>query len=100
MSACLLSPLSGSPLPLPAHLPAWSQICLPLLFVCAVLCVSQEVIFKVDYKVDAIQREFGTVFLGDLNVALAVVSDGWAKVKCSAVQCSAAGIAHGRLQMN
>ncbi|RZR96475.1 hypothetical protein BHM03_00025506, partial [Ensete ventricosum] len=34
----------------------------------------------VDYTVPSIGREFGTVFLGDKNVAYLVVSEGWAKV--------------------
>jgi len=44
------------------------------------LLVSQEVTFKVDYAVPSIGREFGSVFLGEKNVALLVVSEGWAKV--------------------
>lgn len=44
------------------------------------LLVLQEVTFKVDYAVPSIGREFGSVFLGDKNVALLVVSEGWAKV--------------------
>lgn len=40
----------------------------------------QEVAFKVDYTVPSIGREFGSVFIGDKNVALLVVSEGWAKV--------------------
>lgn len=35
-----------------------------------------------DYTVPAINREFGSVFLGDKNVALLVVAAGWAKVFC------------------
>ncbi|XP_073036782.1 ribonuclease TUDOR 1-like [Primulina eburnea] len=46
------------------------------------LCIGKEVTFKVDYTVASINREFGTVFLGDNNnVALTVVAAGWAKVK-------------------
>jgi len=45
------------------------------------LLFSQEVTFKVDYAVPSIGREFGSVFLGDKNVALLVVAEGWAKVK-------------------
>ncbi|XP_072991118.1 ribonuclease TUDOR 1-like [Typha latifolia] len=45
------------------------------------LCIGKEVTFRVDYTVPSIGREFGTVFLGDKNVALLVVSDGWAKVR-------------------
>lgn len=33
-----------------------------------------------DYTVPSIGREFGSVFLGDKNVAIQVVSEGWAKV--------------------
>lgn len=33
-----------------------------------------------DYTVPSIGREFGSVFLGDKNVACLVVSEGWAKV--------------------
>ena len=40
----------------------------------------QDVVFKVDYAVPSIHREFGSVFLGETNIALAVVSAGWAKV--------------------
>lgn len=40
----------------------------------------QEVAFRVDYTVPSIGREFGSVFLGDKNVAILVVSEGWAKV--------------------
>ncbi|XP_010250439.1 PREDICTED: staphylococcal nuclease domain-containing protein 1 [Nelumbo nucifera] len=45
------------------------------------LCIGKEVTFKVDYTVPSIGREFGSVFLGDKNVALLVVSEGWAKVR-------------------
>ncbi|KAK4755127.1 hypothetical protein SAY87_008884 [Trapa incisa] len=45
------------------------------------LCVGKEVTFKVDYTVPSIGREFGSVFLGDKNVAMLVVSEGWAKVR-------------------
>ncbi|GMP89863.1 hypothetical protein CsSME_00041242 [Camellia sinensis var. sinensis] len=40
---------------------------------------TKDVTFKVDYTVPSIGREFGSVFLGDKNVALMVVSDGWVK---------------------
>lgn len=40
----------------------------------------QEVTFRVDYTVPSIGREFGSVFLGNENVAMQVVSEGWAKV--------------------
>jgi hypothetical protein len=42
--------------------------------------LEQEVAFRVDYNVPAISRDFGTVFLGNQNVAMLVVSGGWAKV--------------------
>ncbi|KAJ4728918.1 Ribonuclease [Melia azedarach] len=45
------------------------------------LCIGKEVTFRVDYAVPSIGREFGTVILGDQNVAMLVVSGGWAKVK-------------------
>eukprot|EP00262_Sarcandra_glabra_P004367 TRINITY_DN1532_c0_g1_i1.p1 TRINITY_DN1532_c0_g1~~TRINITY_DN1532_c0_g1_i1.p1 ORF type:complete len:989 (-),score=241.67 TRINITY_DN1532_c0_g1_i1:125-3091(-) len=45
------------------------------------LCIGKEVTFKVDYNVPSIGREFGSVFLGDKNVALLVVAEGWAKVR-------------------
>lgn len=38
-------------------------------------------VFRVDYNVPSINREFGTVFLGDKNVAMLVVAAGWAKVE-------------------
>ncbi|VFQ66826.1 unnamed protein product [Cuscuta campestris] len=45
------------------------------------LCIGKEVTFKVDYTVPSIGRDFGSVFLGDKNVALLVVAEGWAKVR-------------------
>ncbi|KAG2310062.1 hypothetical protein Bca4012_024580 [Brassica carinata] len=46
------------------------------------LCIGKEVAFKVDYKVEAIAgREFGSVFLGNQNLAKLVVQNGWAKVR-------------------
>ncbi|KAF9671798.1 hypothetical protein SADUNF_Sadunf12G0086100 [Salix dunnii] len=45
------------------------------------LCIGKEVTFKVDYSIPSIRRDFGSVFLGDKNVALLVVSEGWAKVR-------------------
>lgn len=44
--------------------------------------------FRVDYTVPAISRDFGTVFIGDKNVAVLVVSAGWAKVERFAFFCS------------
>ncbi|KAF5459553.1 hypothetical protein F2P56_019492 [Juglans regia] len=45
------------------------------------LCIGKEVAMRVDYTVPSIGREFGSVFLGEKNVALLVVSEGWAKVR-------------------
>ena len=45
------------------------------------LCIGKEVAFRVDYVVQQIGREFGSVFLGDKNLAMLVVAEGWAKVK-------------------
>ncbi|WJX47856.1 Translin-1 [Trifolium repens] len=45
------------------------------------LCIGKEVAFRVDYNVPAISRDFGTVFLGNQNVAMLVVSGGWAKIR-------------------
>ncbi|KAK2974139.1 hypothetical protein RJ640_021430, partial [Escallonia rubra] len=45
------------------------------------LCIGKDVTFRVDYTVQSIGREFGSVFLGDKNVALLVVAEGWAKVR-------------------
>ncbi|XP_008245697.1 PREDICTED: staphylococcal nuclease domain-containing protein 1-like [Prunus mume] len=45
------------------------------------LCLGKEVAFRVDYVVQQIGREFGSVFLGDKNVAMLIVAEGWAKVK-------------------
>lgn len=45
------------------------------------LCIGKDVTFKVDYTVPSIGREFGSVFLGDKNVASLVVSEGWVKVR-------------------
>jgi len=42
--------------------------------------LEQEIAFSVDYKVEAIGREFGSVFLGTQNLAKLVVQNGWAKV--------------------
>lgn len=35
----------------------------------------------------SIGREFGSVFLGDKNIAALVVSEGWAKVRCFLELC-------------
>ncbi|XP_061369869.1 ribonuclease TUDOR 1 [Gastrolobium bilobum] len=45
------------------------------------LSIGKEVTFRVDYNVQSINRDFGTVFLGDKNVAMLVASGGWAKVR-------------------
>ncbi|XP_027338494.1 ribonuclease TUDOR 1-like [Abrus precatorius] len=45
------------------------------------LCIGMEVTFKVDYTVPSINRDFGTVFRGDKNVAMLVVSQGWVKIR-------------------
>lgn len=45
------------------------------------LTIGKEVTFRVDYTVPSIGREFGSVFLGNENVAMRVVSEGWAKVR-------------------
>eukprot|EP00271_Cylindrocystis_brebissonii_P011331 TRINITY_DN2863_c0_g1_i1.p1 TRINITY_DN2863_c0_g1~~TRINITY_DN2863_c0_g1_i1.p1 ORF type:complete len:1029 (-),score=217.63 TRINITY_DN2863_c0_g1_i1:718-3804(-) len=49
-------------------------------------CIGKEVVFKVDYKVEGIQREFGSVFMGETNLALAVVAEGWARVRTPSAQ--------------
>ena len=46
--------------------------------------VGKKVTFKVDASVASVSREFGRVFLGDENVSLAHVANGWAKVKAGA----------------
>ncbi|KAI4336418.1 hypothetical protein L6164_014947 [Bauhinia variegata] len=45
------------------------------------LTIGKEVTFRVDYNVPSINRDFGTVFLGDKNVAMLVVAGGWAKIR-------------------
>ncbi|ONK78188.1 uncharacterized protein A4U43_C02F15460 [Asparagus officinalis] len=45
------------------------------------LCIGKDVTFKVDYTVPSIGREFGSVFLGEQNVAKLVVEEGWVKVR-------------------
>ncbi|GBG64549.1 hypothetical protein CBR_g45244 [Chara braunii] len=44
-------------------------------------CIGKEVTFRVEYVVSSINREFGTVFLEKTNLAVAVVAEGWAKVR-------------------
>ncbi|KAL7152664.1 hypothetical protein ABFS83_04G113800 [Erythranthe nasuta] len=45
------------------------------------LSIGKEVTFRVDYAVPAINREFGSVFLDNKNVASVVVAAGWARVR-------------------
>ncbi|KAL1814529.1 hypothetical protein ACET3Z_017103 [Daucus carota] len=45
------------------------------------LCIGKEVGFQIDYTLPRKGLEFGTVFLGDKNVACWVVAQGWAKVR-------------------
>ncbi|OMO52308.1 hypothetical protein COLO4_37280 [Corchorus olitorius] len=45
------------------------------------LCIGKEVTFRVEYTVPSIGREFGSVYLGDKNIAMLVVSEGWARVR-------------------
>lgn len=42
--------------------------------------IGKAVVFKVDYAVPSINREFGSVFMDDTNLALDVVANGWARV--------------------
>lgn len=52
-------------------------------------CIGKECVFKVDYVVEQIgNREFGSLFIGQENIALAVVSNGWAKVRATGQQQS------------
>eukprot|EP00899_Mesostigma_viride_P011044 jgi/Mesvir1/19941/Mv13205-RA.1 len=44
-------------------------------------CIGKTVKFCVDYAVPSINREFGSVFLDETNLALDVVEKGWAKVR-------------------
>jgi hypothetical protein len=49
-----------------------------------VSCLLQPCIFRIDYVLENINREFGSVFVGTTtppeNVAMSVVQAGWAKV--------------------
>ncbi|KAG8070849.1 hypothetical protein GUJ93_ZPchr0006g46436 [Zizania palustris] len=45
------------------------------------LCIGKEVTFRVDYTAPNVGREFGTVYLGEKNVAYSVITAGWARVK-------------------
>eukprot|EP00246_Nothoceros_aenigmaticus_P000016 TRINITY_DN10013_c0_g1_i1.p1 TRINITY_DN10013_c0_g1~~TRINITY_DN10013_c0_g1_i1.p1 ORF type:complete len:994 (+),score=218.35 TRINITY_DN10013_c0_g1_i1:98-3079(+) len=50
--------------------------------------IGKEVLFKIDYVVATINREFATVFEDNTNVAFAVVGAGWAKVRPQTGQTS------------
>lgn len=45
------------------------------------LVLGQQVTFKVDYRVESISRDFGTITLNGESVSRAVVREGWARVK-------------------
>lgn len=45
------------------------------------LVLGQQVAFKVDYRVESISRDFGTITLNGESVSRAVVREGWARVK-------------------
>ncbi len=46
------------------------------------LAIGKTCVFRVDYKIDAASgREFGSVFLGEENVALSSVQNGFSKVR-------------------
>lgn len=47
------------------------------------LVIGKRVEFRVDYKVAAINRDFGTIILDGENVGKAVVRHGWASVRAS-----------------
>lgn len=47
------------------------------------LCIGKEVTFKVDYAVPSINREFGTVFVGQESAAMHLVQRGLAKVRAA-----------------
>lgn len=61
----------------------WAFVCLPANFSLPFVACVQACVFKVDYTVEQLQgREFGSVFLNQSdNVALAVATAGWAKVR-------------------
>ncbi|OMO94776.1 hypothetical protein CCACVL1_05833 [Corchorus capsularis] len=62
-------PSNNKPGPLPEKTITLSSLIAPRL----------EVTFRVEYTVPSIGREFGSVYLGDKNIAMLVVSEGWAK---------------------
>lgn len=43
------------------------------------LCIGKDILFKVDSTAPG--REYGTIYLGDTNIAYLVVANGFAKVK-------------------
>jgi len=43
--------------------------------------VGKEVTFRVEYTIPTTEREYGTVFLDNENVAQMVVKEGWAKLR-------------------
>ncbi|PWS22248.1 hypothetical protein DKP78_19375, partial [Enterococcus faecium] len=43
------------------------------------LCIGKEVTFRVDYTAQNVGREFGTVYLGENNVAYTRIAEGWAR---------------------
>jgi len=43
--------------------------------------VGKEVTFRVEYTIPTNEREYGTVFLDNENVAQMVVKEGWAKLR-------------------
>lgn len=45
------------------------------------LLIGKQVKFRVEYAVASIGREFGQVYVGDVNAALESVANGWAKVR-------------------
>ncbi|OQR83254.1 nuclease [Achlya hypogyna] len=45
------------------------------------LLIGKVVRFKVEYKVAAINRDFGSIYLNGENVCVLVAKEGWAKVK-------------------
>ena len=45
------------------------------------LLIGKQVKFRVEYAVQSIGREFGQVYVGDVNAAVESVANGWAKVR-------------------
>jgi staphylococcal nuclease domain-containing protein 1 len=50
----------------------------------------QECVFKVDYAIE--KAQLGSVFIGNENLALAVVAAGWAKVQTSGHPLASIGL--------